>query len=42
MHKVDECVSLKDLKNLTRIYQNILEDYFRWGHIKLEDLKLII
>jgi succinyl-diaminopimelate desuccinylase len=29
MHKVDECVSLKDLKNLTRIYQNILEDYFR-------------
>ena len=29
MHKVDECVSLKDLKNLKRIYQNILEDYFR-------------
>ena len=29
MHKVDECVSLKDLKNLTKIYQNILEDYFR-------------
>jgi len=28
MHKVDECVSLKDLKNLTKIYQNILEDYF--------------
>ena len=24
MHKVDECVSLKDLKNLTKIYQNIL------------------
>ena len=21
MHKVDECVSLKDLKNLTKIYQ---------------------
>ena len=29
MHKVDECVSLRDLKNLTKIYQNILEDYFK-------------
>ncbi len=29
MHKVDECVSLKDLKNLTKIYQHILEDYFK-------------
>ena len=29
MHKVDECVSLKDLSNLTKIYQNILEDYFK-------------
>ena len=29
MHKVDECVSLTDLKNLTKIYKNILEDYFR-------------
>ena len=29
MHRVDECVSLKDLKNLTKIYQNILEDYFK-------------
>ena len=29
MHKIDECVSLKDLRNLTKIYQNILEDYFR-------------
>ena len=29
MHKVDECVSLSDLKQLTKIYQNILEDYFR-------------
>ena len=28
MHKVDEAVSLKDLKNLTRIYQNILQNYF--------------
>ena len=29
MHKVDECVSLPDLKKLTKIYQNILEDYFK-------------
>ena len=29
MHKIDECVPLKDLKNLTQIYQNILEDYFK-------------
>ena len=29
MHKIDECVSLKDLKNLTKIYQNILEAYFK-------------
>jgi succinyl-diaminopimelate desuccinylase len=29
MHKVDEAVSLKDLKNLTKIYQNILQRYFR-------------
>jgi len=29
MHRVDECVSLKDLRNLTKIYQNILEDYFK-------------
>jgi succinyl-diaminopimelate desuccinylase len=29
MHKVDECVSLTDLKKLTKIYQNILEDYFK-------------
>jgi succinyl-diaminopimelate desuccinylase len=29
MHKIDECVSLKDLKNLTKIYQFILEDYFK-------------
>jgi succinyl-diaminopimelate desuccinylase len=29
MHKVDECVSLSDLKKLTKIYQNILESYFR-------------
>ena len=29
MHKVDEAVSLKDLKNLTKIYQNILQSFFR-------------
>ena len=29
MHKVDESVSLKDLKNLTKIYQNILQSYFK-------------
>ena len=29
MHRIDECVSLKDLKNLTKIYQYILEDYFK-------------
>ena len=29
MHKIDECVSLKDLKNLTKIYRTILEDYFK-------------
>ena len=28
MHKVDEAVSLKDLKNLTKIYESILENYF--------------
>ena len=29
MHKVDECVSIKDLKNLTKIYHDILVQYFR-------------
>ena len=29
MHKVDEAVSLKDLKNLTKIYLNILQNYFK-------------
>ena len=29
MHKVDEAVSLKDLKNLTKIYQVILQNYFK-------------
>jgi len=29
MHKVDEAVSLSDLKKLTLIYSNILENYFK-------------
>ena len=29
MHKVDECVSLTDLKKLTKIYNNILVEYFK-------------
>ncbi len=29
MHKIDEAVSLKDLENLTKIYQNILQNYFK-------------
>ena len=29
MHKVDECVSLSDLKQLTKIYNNILIEYFK-------------
>ena len=30
MHKVDEAVSIKDLRNLTKIYSKILEGYFLW------------
>ena len=29
MHRVDECVSLSDLKKLTRIYHSILIEYFK-------------
>ena len=29
MHKVDEAVSMKDLKNLTKIYLNIIQNYFK-------------
>ena len=29
MHKVDECVSLTDLKKLTKIYNDILIEYFK-------------
>ena len=29
MHKIDEAVSLKDLKNLKIIYSNILKNYFK-------------
>ena len=30
MHKVDEAVSISDLKKLTKIYSSILENYFEW------------
>ncbi len=29
MHKIDEAVSLKDLKNLKKIYESILQNYFK-------------
>ena len=29
MHKVDECVSISDLRKLTSIYENILIEYFK-------------
>ena len=29
MHKIDEPVHIKDLKNLTKIYENILQNYFK-------------
>jgi len=29
MHKVDEAVSIKDLRNLTKIYQSILQNFFK-------------
>ena len=29
MHRVDECVSLSDLRKLTRIYNDILVEYFK-------------
>ena len=29
MHKIDEAVPLKDLKNLTKIYEDILKNYFK-------------
>ena len=29
MHRIDEAVSLKDLENLTKIYENILINYFK-------------
>ena len=30
MHKIDESVSVSDLKKLTKIYENILVSYFKW------------
>ena len=29
MHKIDECVSILDLKKLKRIYHDILVEYFK-------------
>ena len=29
MHRVDECVSITDLRNLTKIYNDILVHYFK-------------
>ena len=29
MHKIDESVSVSDLKKLTKIYENILASYFK-------------
>ena len=29
MHRVDECVSLKDLRDLAKIYNYILVEYFK-------------
>ncbi len=29
MHRIDECVSLSDLRKLTKIYNNILVEYFK-------------
>jgi succinyl-diaminopimelate desuccinylase len=31
MHRIDESVSLSDLKKLTKIYHNILTNYFKWN-----------
>ena len=33
MHKVDEAVSLKDLRKLTKIYKEILDNYFKWKQL---------
>ena len=41
MHRVDECVSLSDLRKLTRIYNDILVEYFKWSYIGSKNLKLI-
>ena len=41
MHRVDECVSLSDLRKLTRIYNDILVEYFKWSYIRSKNLKLI-
>ena len=33
MHKIDELVALNDLKKLTQIYKEILENYFKWKQL---------
>ncbi len=30
MHRVDECVSLTDLKKLVKIYENIIKEFFKY------------
>jgi acetylornithine deacetylase/succinyl-diaminopimelate desuccinylase-like protein len=36
MHKIDEYVSISDLRKLTKIYHQILVEYFKWNSIKLK------
>ena len=40
MHKVDECVSISDLKKLTDIYKNILIEYFQVKLYKIKKSKI--
>ena len=39
MHRVDECVSISDLKSL-KIYNNILVEYFRVKLYKIKKSKI--
>ena len=39
MHRIDECVSLSDLRKLTKIYNDILVEYFKWSCIKSKNQK---
>ena len=40
MHKVDECVSVSDLRKLTNIYKNILVEYFKVKLYKIKKSKI--